>query len=77
MALYTAQESFTFGTVRESRVIIVTGEVAFEAYNGAEWVADGNSPLLTGNYEIVTQGVRARFTPEVGGTFWIDEDSQK
>ena len=77
MALYATQESFSFGTIRESRAVIATGSVAIEAWNGAEFVADSNSPLLDGNYEVFTRGVRLRLTPEVGSSFWIDEDGQR
>ena len=77
MALYTTQESFSFGTIRESRAVIITGSVILEAWNGAEFVADSNSPLLAGNYEVFTRGVRLRLTPAAVSSFWIDEDNQQ
>lgn len=76
MARYTDQQDFTFNNARHSRVIVVDTSVNLEAWNGIAWVADQNSPLLTGNHEITTRGMTLRFTPNSDGYF-IEEGERK
>jgi len=77
MARYTAEKILTFGALRESRAVIVSGTVAIAIYDENSYIVDDRSPLTSGIYEIFTQGIRVKFVPEAGSSIWIDEGTGK
>ena len=73
MARHTDTQTFTFGTNRDSRAIVVTGSVVVAAWDGLAFV--DTDTLLTGSYELFTKGLRLRFTP-TASSYWVDEGTQ-
>jgi hypothetical protein len=76
MPRYTDTQEFSFNTNRDSRVVNVDGSVTIEVWDGTQYLADGNSPLTTGPYELFTKGIRIRFTPGGGAAYWIEDGEQ-
>ena len=74
MARYTDEQIFTFGTIRDSRAIVVTGSVVVAAWDGVAFV--DTDTLVTGSYELFTKSLRLRFTP-TASSYLIDEGEQK
>jgi hypothetical protein len=74
MARYEAQTIIDpIGKINERSVIPDAGtSVTVEFFNGAEWVADSQSPITVPN-TVFCRGLRVRYTPDTGG-FFVDEE---
>lgn len=71
MARYTDTKEFSFGSLVESRTLIVNGSVTISAFDGDGWTE--SDTLTTGTVEIFTRNTRLRFAPANGASYWIDE----
>jgi hypothetical protein len=76
MARYTTAKEFTFNNLRDTRALVVETSVTLEVWSGDTYVADANSPLTTGAYEIFTKGLKIRITPSLNG-YLIEEGDMK
>lgn len=70
MARYTTEQTLSFGDTQDSRVLIVSGSVTVNAWDGSDWVLADT--LTTGSYEYFTKNTRLKITPDVGSSFYID-----
>lgn len=64
MNYFTGQKEFAFNKIQELRALIPdTGvTVAVEFWNGAQWVADDNSPVASPS-DLSCLGIKVRLTP--------------
>lgn len=68
---YTETKEFTFGSMIESRAIVVDGSVTINAWYGNAWVL--SETITTGTAEIFTRNTNLQIVPDVSSSYWIDE----
>ena len=71
MARYTTEQTLSFGDTQDSRILIVSGSVTVNVWDGSDWVLADT--LTTGSSEYFTKNTRLKITPDVGASFYIDE----
>lgn len=71
MARYTETKEFSFGNLKQSRLIVVKGQVSVDVWDSQEWINSDN--LNTGTAELFAAGVRLRITPIQDSSYYIDE----
>lgn len=74
MKKYTETTAFSFNDLRDSRAVVVDGEVTLNSWDGDAWVA--GETLTTGSYEVFTKGLRLQ-VEITSGTFSVDEGDHK
>lgn len=68
---YTNTQSFSFNKIRETRSIIVQGEVQINVWDTLNWIP--SEVITTGSAEIYTAGVRLQIVPTESSSYLIDE----
>ena len=71
MARYTETKEFSFGNLKQSRLIVVKGQVSVDVWDSQGWVNSDN--LSSGTAELFTSGARLRVTPAQDSSYYIDE----
>lgn len=69
MPRYTSTKVISFGPLDESRILIVNGEVAINAYDGVDYIL--SDTVQTGTKEIFTKNATLQFVPTGGSSFYI------
>lgn len=68
---YTNTQAFSFSKLRDTRLIVVTGEVQINVWDSLNWVQ--SDVITTGSAEIYTAGVRLQIVPTESSSYLIDE----
>ena len=71
MPRYTSTQKTSFGSLDESRVLIVNGEVSISSFDGVEYIL--SDTVQTGTKEIFTKNTVLKFTPTTGSSFFIGD----
>ena len=75
MKRFTETTELSFNDLRDSRAVIVEGDVLLHSWNGIEFIA--GEALTAGSYEVFTKGLRIKFELVSGSGFAVDTGENK